>query len=167
MDGQQQKSLSIADPPFHPHNSKNQISQASRMVGNISTLGIQSVTEARKLREQKENEVKKLHTRIAMLQAEEERALKRIDETRTKAQQILDFKIEQDSIMQKRHEQQQNHLKLARNVVQDQRALKETGRKKIEDHKEIKKLHAHSIKEESRKLSKVRGKNERLYIMKA
>lgn len=38
-------------------------------------------------------EVKKLHNKIANLQAEEEKALKRIEETRAKAQQMLEFKI--------------------------------------------------------------------------
>ena len=52
----------------------------------ISNLGLTSVTEAKRLREQKEQDVKKLHTRIAMLQAEEEKAMKRINETRSKAQ---------------------------------------------------------------------------------
>lgn len=40
---------------------------------------------ARQLREAKENEVKKLHMRIATLQNEEEKALKRIQQTRVKA----------------------------------------------------------------------------------
>jgi hypothetical protein len=47
---------------------------------------LQSISHARKLREEKETEVKKLHNRIALLQAEEEKALKRIEETRAKAQ---------------------------------------------------------------------------------
>lgn len=51
----------------------------------MSILGIQTITQARKLREQKEIDLKQLHTRIAQLQAEEERALKMIEDTRTKA----------------------------------------------------------------------------------
>jgi hypothetical protein len=44
-----------------------------------------SIVEARKLRESRENDVRKLHNRIALLQSEEEKALKRIEETRAKA----------------------------------------------------------------------------------
>jgi hypothetical protein len=53
---------------------------------SYDTSMLQSISHARKLREEKETEVKKLHNRIALLQAEEEKALKRIEETRAKAQ---------------------------------------------------------------------------------
>mgnify|MGYP000982524502 CR=1 FL=1 len=54
---------------------------------SVSTVqSITSVIEAKKLRESRENDVRKLHNRIAMLQSEEEKALKRIEETRAKAQ---------------------------------------------------------------------------------
>ena len=46
------------------------------------TQDISSIVEARKLRLHKENEVRKLHNRIAVLQEEEEKALKRIENTR-------------------------------------------------------------------------------------
>jgi uncharacterized small protein (DUF1192 family) len=45
------------------------------------------------LRLHRENEVKKLHNRISILQEEEEKALKRIEDTRSKAQAMLEFKI--------------------------------------------------------------------------
>lgn len=48
------------------------------------------------MRNHRENEVRKLHNRIQMLQLEEDRALRRIDETRKKAQQMLDYKIQQE-----------------------------------------------------------------------
>jgi len=57
---------------------------------------VQSIMDARKLRVHRENEVKKLHNRIAVLQEEEEKALKRIEDTRAKAQAMLEFKIEQE-----------------------------------------------------------------------
>lgn len=60
----------------------------------LSTLS--NVGEARRLRLDRENDVRKLHTRISLLQAEEEKALRRIEETRAKAQQMLEFKIEQE-----------------------------------------------------------------------
>lgn len=40
--------------------------------------------------------MRKLHNRIALLQNEEEKALKRIEETRSKAQQMLELKIIQE-----------------------------------------------------------------------
>jgi len=46
------------------------------------TIALSNVAQARQIRQHKEVEVKKLHNRIAMLQAEEEKALKRIEETR-------------------------------------------------------------------------------------
>lgn len=59
-----------------------------------SMLSVTSVLQARKLREIKEQDVKKLHNRIALLQAEEEKALKRIEETRIKANMMLENKLE-------------------------------------------------------------------------
>ena len=44
-----------------------------------------SVVDDRKMRQHRENEVRKLHNRIQMLQDEEDKALRRIDETRKKA----------------------------------------------------------------------------------
>ena len=63
--------------------------------------------EAKKIRELKENEVKKLHNRIALLQQEEEKALKRIEETRQKAHQMLENKIQQEQLSRERFEQKE------------------------------------------------------------
>jgi len=52
----------------------------------VTNMSFGSIVEARKLRESRENDVRKLHNRIALLQSEEEKALKRIEETRAKAQ---------------------------------------------------------------------------------
>lgn len=54
-----------------------------------SVLGCGSISQARKIRGAKEKDVKQLHNRIAILQAEEERALKRIEETKKRAQRML------------------------------------------------------------------------------
>ena len=62
---------------------------------------------AKKIRELKENEVKKLHNRIALLQQEEEKALKRIEETRQKAHQMLENKIQQEQLSRERFEQKE------------------------------------------------------------
>lgn len=55
---------------------------------------INSVVDARKMRMFKENEVRKLHNRISLLQMEEEKAIKRIEDTRAKAQLMLESKME-------------------------------------------------------------------------
>lgn len=65
--------------------------QTQSLITTMST-----VTQVRHLRQTKENEVLKLHNRINLLQAEEEKALKRIEETRAKAHHILEFKIRQE-----------------------------------------------------------------------
>ena len=46
------------------------------------TIALSNVGQARQIRQHKELEVRRMHNRIAMLQAEEEKALKRIEETR-------------------------------------------------------------------------------------
>ena len=71
------------------HNPQFQSAMNSNRGFNQSVNTVNSITsviEARKLRESRENDVRKLHNRIAMLQSEEEKALKRIEETRAKAQ---------------------------------------------------------------------------------
>lgn len=87
--------LSTANQPFQP---SGMISSSHRgfnqSINTVNTMqSINTVIEARKLRESRENDVRKLHNRIAMLQSEEEKALKRIEETRAKAQQMLELKI--------------------------------------------------------------------------
>jgi len=61
-----------------------------------SLMSINTVVQARKIRELREQDVKKLHNRIALLQAEEERALKKIEDTKTKAHTMLENKLHQE-----------------------------------------------------------------------
>lgn len=63
---------------------------------SVMTIALSNVGQARQIRQHKELEVRRMHNRIQMLQAEEEKALKRIEETREKAQQMLDNKKQQD-----------------------------------------------------------------------
>lgn len=86
-----------------------------------SVMGMQSVTMAKKLREQKEGDVKKLHNRIALLQAEEEKALKRIEETRYKAQQMLENKMQQEQYLRERAVYKEKALQEAREFVASKR----------------------------------------------
>jgi predicted lipoprotein len=61
-----------------------------------SIMSVGSVIQARKMRELREQDVRKLHNRIALLQAEEERALKKIEETKMKAHLMLENKLQQE-----------------------------------------------------------------------
>lgn len=65
----------------------------------------------------KEAEVRKLHNRIAQLQHEEERALKRIEETREKANVMLENKIHQEQLARERYEQKELEMQKNREQV--------------------------------------------------
>lgn len=80
-------------------------------------MSFASIVEARKLRESRENDVRKLHNRIALLQSEEEKALKRIEETRAKAQQMLELKIIQEENARERMTNKAKALEKAREIV--------------------------------------------------
>lgn len=72
---------------FLPEIDSGQLSVSNKGFArsHASHLSFGSLVEARKVREQRETDVRKLHNRIALLQSEEEKALKRIEETRAKA----------------------------------------------------------------------------------
>ena len=83
----------------------------------VTSMSFGSIVEARKLRESRENDVRKLHNRIALLQSEEEKALKRIEETRAKAQQMLELKIIQEENARERMTNKAKALEKAREIV--------------------------------------------------
>ena len=83
----------------------------------VTNMSFGSIVEARKLRESRENDVRKLHNRIALLQSEEEKALKRIEETRAKAQQMLELKIIQEENARERMTNKAKALEKAREIV--------------------------------------------------
>ena len=72
-------------PSKNSRNFNKSVSHNPVRMSMASALTVSSVVQAKKIRELKENDVKKLHNRIALLQQEEEKALKRIEETRQKA----------------------------------------------------------------------------------
>jgi hypothetical protein len=105
----------------HPEKDNEAIDQIDKplefkdsKISKVNSLSLNSVLHAKKLREAKEMEVKRLHMRIASLMEEEERAFKRIQQTKQKAQQILDFKIEQNQLNRERFENQETQLQRAR-----------------------------------------------------
>jgi len=135
---------------------------------SVNTIAsISSVIEARKLRESRENDVRKLHNRIAMLQSEEEKALKRIEETRAKAQQMLELKIIQEENARERMQNKHKALEKARSIVQE----KKEQEKQVAAMKEVsylKKIEAAAlIKAEKKAHKKKITKNERVYLKRA
>jgi hypothetical protein len=60
---------------------------------NGQPVSLNSIKKTRKL---VDDDVTKLHNRIRMLQLEEDRALKKIEETRRKAKNILEIRINKD-----------------------------------------------------------------------
>jgi hypothetical protein len=128
---------------------------------------VQSIVDARKLRLHRENEVRKLHNRIAILQEEEEKALRRIEDTRAKAQAMLEFKIEQEQnareLFNKRRKEQ---MKLSR-IVQETREQEANVRFKVEQSAIKKREIALQIKQEQNKIKKKLSKNDTSYLRRA
>lgn len=66
--------------------------QASMRDSRLSQTGV-SLNAVRKQRQNMETDVMQMHNRIKMLQLEEDKALKKIEETRTKAKRMIEFKL--------------------------------------------------------------------------
>ncbi len=66
---------------------------SARLGKLIQTIGNFSLHMAKKKRQDVETDVLKLHNRIRMLQFEEDRALKKIEETRNKAKMMIEIKL--------------------------------------------------------------------------
>ena len=132
-----------------------------------SMMSVNSVAHARKMRELKEHDVRKLHNRIALLQAEEEKALKKIEETKLKAHMMLENKLQQEQYARERMEKKENDLAKARGLVIEKRGEKENTRIKVMMAQEKKKQDAQQVKMESMKLSKMASKNEKKYLRRA
>ena len=65
----------------------------------------------------KAQNVVKLHNRIALLEKEESKAIKRIEETRKKAYDMIQQKIEKDEFIKRIFQQKQATLQRAQEVV--------------------------------------------------
>ena len=95
-------------------------------------LGVSSIQQARRLKHEKELQTRQLYNRISILQAEEERAVKKIEETRIKAQQMLEYKLQQEQMVRERQEQKAVALNRARDLVQEKRAEATIAAAKVE-----------------------------------
>lgn len=62
---------------------------------NSSTMTI-SLNQIRKNRKLADSDVQKLHNRIRMLKLEEDKALKKIEETRRKAKKMLESRVNEE-----------------------------------------------------------------------
>lgn len=133
----------------------------------VTNLSFGSIVEARKLRESRENDVRKLHNRIALLQSEEEKALKRIEETRAKAQQMLELKIIQEENARERMTNKAKALEKAREIVSSKKEQQLQVRERVEISLLKKVEMAKMVKEEKKALKKKISKNERNYLKKA
>jgi hypothetical protein len=69
---------------------------STRQLLNDSTGMPVSLNSIKKNRKIVDDDVMKLHNRIRMLQLEEDRALKKIDETRRKAKNILELRLHKE-----------------------------------------------------------------------
>lgn len=139
-------------------------SVSERKFGEIINGGF-SLNKIRKSRKVIDDDVMKLHNRIRMLQLEEEKALKKIDETRRKAKTILDIRMNKEQKV-KRHS-------LERALTPDARQTIYIERK--EEHKRVmherlslimqkRKEEASLIKKERRLLSKKKNQIDQAYL---
>ena len=102
-----------------------------------------------------------------MLQSEEEKALKRIEETRAKAQQMLELKIIQEENARERMQGKQKALDKARGMVAEKKE-QELNVKAMKDLSQLKKQEAaRAVKQEKKAIQKKINKNERLYLKRA
>ena len=156
----------MSNGDYNKFQQSGQLSTANRGFNrsHFTNMSFGSIVEARKLRESRENDVRKLHNRIALLQNEEEKALKRIEETRAKAQQMLELKIIQEENARERMSNRAKALEKAREMVSSKKEQQLQVREKVEVSLLKKVGQAKLIKEEKKLLKKKMSKNERVYL---
>ena len=82
------------------------ISTRNILMGDQSQGQI-TLNQIKKTRRIAETDVQKMHNRIRMLQIEEERALKKIEETRRKAKTILEVRMNKEQKVKRHHSKEQ------------------------------------------------------------
>lgn len=93
---------------------------------NLAIKTLKSVGKAKQLRNQVEKDVDLLHNRIRMLQMEELKAMKKIEETRKKAEKIMELRKENDRKYEEKMKEQiryQRMLKKRKNEKYEGKAL--------------------------------------------
>lgn len=116
-----------------------------------------SMYEARKTRLEKEQNVQKLHNRIALLEKEEEKANRKIEDTRKRAYDMIQSKIEKDNFTKKINQIKDQNLARNQEQVMITREMEENVKyqKLIIDQR--KKFQANIIKKEGKELKKLRN----------
>ncbi|CDW90942.1 UNKNOWN [Stylonychia lemnae] len=125
--------------------------------------------QAKKIRTQVERDVELLRNRVRMLQLEEERALKKINETKKKTSQILDLKKKNDEKFQKQLVEQQQNLgslktNQSTNYEKRQKQLIDIKQKQLQMY-ESKKQDAEQLKQNIRQQQQIKNKLEYDQVM--
>ena len=96
-----------------PYEEEKEYSNTEMQDDRYTSVSDQHMTlnMAAKARRQIEQDVLLLHNRIKMLQLEENRALKKIEETRKKAKQIQQLRVENDRKYQIKAKEKASHSK--------------------------------------------------------
>ena len=115
----------------------------------------------------KENEVRKLHNRISLLQMEEEKAIKRIEETRQKAQLMLESKMEQERNAKELNEKKNREMMKLQRLCKDVREEEDNVKIKVMASHIKKKENALEMKFESTVRAKQMKKSSNAYLRKA
>ena len=132
-----------------------------------SILGTNSVSVARQMRNQRERDVKQLHTRIAVLQAEEERALRKIELTKERAQKMMDNKAHKGDLEEKRLAAIRERISEVREKVNMRRNEKDMHAMKLLEHQVKTIKHAAEVRAEREMITKRMAKKDKSYLRRA
>ena len=88
------------------------MSPNSLTLQGLAIKSLKSVGKAKQMRSQVEKDVDLLHNRIRMLQMEEFKAMKKIEETRKKAEKIMELRRENDRKYEERMKEQMRYQRM-------------------------------------------------------
>lgn len=119
------------------------------------------------MRNQRERDVKQLHTRIAVLQAEEERALRKIELTKERARKMIDNKAHKGDLEEKRLRALRERISEVREKVSMRRNEKDVHALKLLEHQEKTVKRAQEVRAEQEKITKQLAKKDKSYLRRA
>ena len=93
------KSISIINDCVISSSNNNRAGSAR---DSLALASVSTIKGARRLKYEKEAQARQRCQRISIMQAEEEKAVKKIHETRTKAMQMLEFKLQNEQMAKER-----------------------------------------------------------------
>jgi hypothetical protein len=144
---------------FMPGTHRSSFNPAESSIHELSTL-----VDARKMRAHKEVEVRKLHNRIQVLQLEEDRALRRIEETRTKAQQMIDYRLQQEENIKSLQTKREREMIKLQSLAQEIRRSEQGVKVKVQQSMFRKKQNADIVKQERLLIRKEINKLDKIYL---